>query len=87
VTVQGRRRRTRTTTAQLPRIGPCHDPLHLWFLEWADANGQRWRKYFPTRVEARVALAQHRIELELQKLDVVRAALRKSELLLLVLLL
>jgi hypothetical protein len=43
-----------------PRIGPCRDPLGLWFLEWRDAAGQRWRRYFANRAEARAALAEHR---------------------------
>lgn len=44
---------------KLPRIGPCRDPLHLWFLEW-EATGQVWRRYFADRDEARAALAEHR---------------------------
>jgi hypothetical protein len=43
-----------------PRIGPCRDPLHLWFLEWADARGQVWRRYFADRAEARAAIKAFR---------------------------
>ena len=46
----------------LPRIGPCRDPLHLWFLEWADAKGQIWRRYFADRTEARAAHRLHRLQ-------------------------
>ena len=42
-----------------PRIGPCRDPLHLWFLEWADDRGI-WRRYYANRDEARRALTAHR---------------------------
>ena len=45
---------------RLPRIGPCRDPLELWFLEWRDDRGQVWSRYFADRVEARCALAEHR---------------------------
>lgn len=40
---------------RLPRIGPCRDPLHLWFLEWRDDRGH-WRRYYADRAEARAAL-------------------------------
>lgn len=38
------------------RIGPCRDPLRLWFLEWRDETGQAWRRYYANRDEARAAL-------------------------------
>jgi hypothetical protein len=44
-----------------PRIGPCRDPLHLWFLEWADVHGGIWRRYFADRQEARRALSVGRV--------------------------
>jgi hypothetical protein len=47
--------RADVVTARLPRIGPCRDPLELWYLEWRDARGLR-RRYFADRAEARVAL-------------------------------
>jgi hypothetical protein len=45
----------RKPPSRLPRIGPCRDPLRLWFLEFDDARG-RWRRYFADRAEARAAL-------------------------------
>lgn len=46
---------------KLPRIGPCRDPLHLWFLEYLDARfGVVYRRYFATRDEARAALRQRK---------------------------
>jgi len=44
---------------RLPRIGPCRDPLRLWFLEYRDRRGI-WRRYFADRDEARRALAAYR---------------------------
>jgi hypothetical protein len=44
----------------LPRIGPCRDPLRLWFLEFAESDGRRLRRYFADRNEARVALRTYR---------------------------
>ena len=38
-----------------PFIGPCRDPLRLWFLEYEDTRGV-WRRYFADRAEARAAL-------------------------------
>jgi hypothetical protein len=38
-----------------PRIGPCRDPLALWFLEF-DQNGARVRRYYEDRAAARYAL-------------------------------
>ena len=43
-----------------PRIGPCRDPLRLWFLEYADARGSVFRSYYANRDEARTALRLHR---------------------------
>lgn len=43
-----------------PRIGPCRDPLYLWFLEWEDERGV-WRRYFEDRDMARRALSVGRI--------------------------
>lgn len=48
--VQGKRR---------PFIGPCRDPLRLWFLEFEDARGV-WRRYFADRDEARAALRREK---------------------------
>lgn len=42
-------------SVKLPRIGPCRDPLRLWFLEFAD-GGRVFRKYFAARADARRAL-------------------------------
>jgi len=42
-----------------PCIGPCRDPLHLWFLEWVDGRGI-WRRYYANRDEARRALKARR---------------------------
>ena len=39
-----------------PRIGPCRDPLALWFLE-VDSNGARVRRYYADRPEAARALS------------------------------
>lgn len=46
---------------RLPRIGPCKDPLRLWFLEYRalpsePQPGGVFRTYHPGREEARVAL-------------------------------
>jgi hypothetical protein len=43
-----------------PRIGPCRDPLRLWFLEYVDAAGQVFRRYYADRAEARQALREYR---------------------------
>jgi len=52
-------RRRRADPRPLPRIGPCRDPLCLWYLEYADGtgNGIIWRRYYANRAEARQALA------------------------------
>lgn len=52
---------TRRRILARPRIGPCRDPLHLWFLEWADVDGCLWRRYFADREEARRALSVGRV--------------------------
>lgn len=39
----------------LPRIGPCRDPLELWFLEYLE-GGKVFRRYYADRAEARQAL-------------------------------
>lgn len=49
------------STLKRPRIGPCRDPLRLWFLEWADVHGGIWRRYFADREEARHALSVGRV--------------------------
>lgn len=41
--------------AHRPFIGPCRDPLHLWFLEFEEV-GQVRRRYYANREEARAAL-------------------------------
>jgi hypothetical protein len=51
---------TRARPPRLPRIGPCRDPLRLWFLEWRDARGQVWRRYYADREEARAAMREWR---------------------------
>jgi hypothetical protein len=48
-------RAPRSSSRTWPRIGPCRDPLRLWFLEYRDARGV-WRRYFANRDEARAAL-------------------------------
>jgi hypothetical protein len=48
---------------RLPRIGPCRDPLHLWYLEFEGEHNGRphpFRRYFANRDEARAALRQLR---------------------------
>lgn len=43
----------------LPRIGPCGDPLDLWFLEYRDRSrlhGGIFRRYFADAAEAAAAL-------------------------------
>jgi hypothetical protein len=47
----------RRPSPALPRIGPCHDPLELWFLEWRTPEGQIFRRYFGEQDEAAAALA------------------------------
>jgi len=44
---------------ELPRIGPCRDPLRLWFLEYLE-NGQVFRRYYADRGEARFQLKKWR---------------------------
>jgi len=40
-----------------PFIGPCRDPLGLWFLHWFDsARSHCFLRYFADRAEARAAL-------------------------------
>ena len=41
-----------------PYIGPCYDPLALWFLEYDDANGETYRRYYGDRDAARTALEE-----------------------------
>lgn len=50
------------------RIGPCRDPLCLWFLEWRDDRG-RWRRYFADRGEARAALKVQRQLVAISAID------------------
>ncbi len=47
-----------------PVIGPCRDPLHLWYLEWTDDRGT-WRHYFENRQVARMALRVFKADGEL----------------------
>ena len=54
--------RARRQVIRWPRIGPVRDPLQLWYLEWKDARGQVWRRYFADRAEARAGLKRHRAE-------------------------
>jgi hypothetical protein len=42
---------------ELPAIGPCRDPLALWYLEFVGDDGTTiFRRYFGNRNEARTAL-------------------------------
>ena len=52
------RERVRRRRAGLVCIGPCHDPLALWFVEWGPPDS-RCRRYVANRREAR-ALARER---------------------------
>lgn len=54
ITRSGRRKRRRR-----PFIGPCRDPLRLWFMEFEDARGV-WRRYYANRDEARAALREQK---------------------------
>jgi len=52
---------TRRQATRRPCIGPCRDPLHLWYLEFVRAaDGQVFRRYYANRDEARAALRQRR---------------------------
>jgi len=44
----------------LPRVGPCYDPLRLWFLEFRGGDGCVYRRYYADRTEARGALRRYR---------------------------
>lgn len=43
----------------MPFIWPAHDPFALWFLEYEE-HGQRFRRYYADRDEARQALKYYK---------------------------
>ena len=43
----------------VPFIWPAHDPFALWFLEYEE-HGQRFRRYYADRDEARQALKYYK---------------------------
>lgn len=53
---RGARRRAGAAKQARPFIGPCRDPLALWFLEFERADGQVFRTYHEDRKAARAAL-------------------------------
>lgn len=60
----------------LPRIGPCRDPLDLWFLEFEQA-GQILRKFYGERPEAQAALRDLRAKTLTPAQDRMLAAIQK----------
>lgn len=65
------RKRTRKQPRRLPRIGPCRDPLDLWFLEFKQ-KGAVLRRYFGEREEAQAALAAFLTEPQERMLAMIR---------------
>ena len=48
------------TPLRLPRIGPCRDPLHLWFVEYETERGHLAPLIVPTAAKPAPRLAQLR---------------------------
>lgn len=60
--MKGRSLSGRCKPPHKPFIGPCRDPLCLWFLHWHDvAAGRCYVRYYADRAEARAALRAFRL--------------------------